>query len=238
MTHRFFVDVAPADAALIGGDQARQIATVLRLGVGEAVILIADGMEHDVCIESASATRVTGRVTGRRAVATELPFRLTLALPLLKGDRSEEIIEAATQLGVARFVPFVAARSVVTELSAAKLERWRRIARESAETARRGSCPTVMPLVRWSALADQLEGTVLICWEAAQGPHLRTVVPSGACTLVIGPEGGLGAEEVAQLVHRGAATVSLGPRNLRSETAAIAAVALLVSGSEDGPGRS
>ena len=232
MMHRFFVPTAPADEAVLDGDQARQVAKVLRLGPGERVILVADGLEHEVAIETVAARRVTGRVVARRAVVTEPPFRLTLALPLLRGDRSEEVIEAASQLGVARFVPFVSARSVVKDLSAAKLARWQRIARESAETARRGGSPAVEAVVPWAALADRLDGTVLVCWEEAREPHLGTVVVSGACSLVVGPEGGLGADEVDALVQGGGRTVSLGPRNLRAETAAIAAVALVVAGVE------
>jgi len=236
VTHRFFVPVAPADDAVIEGDQARQIATVLRLAAGERVILVADGLEHDVALERVTARRVSGRVIARRLITTEPPFRLTLALPLLKGDRSEEVIEAASQLGVSRFVPFVSARSVVKELSAAKLERWQRIAREAAETARRAIAPVVEPAVRWEALVDRFDGTVLVCWEEAREPHLATVVVSGACSLVIGPEGGLGADEVEMLTARGARAVSLGPRNLRAETAAMAAVALLVGAAEGRPG--
>lgn len=232
MTHRFFVPDVPADEAVIEGDQARQIATVLRLAAGERVILVAGGIEHEVVIERVAARRVTGRVVARRAVRTEPPFRLTLALPVLKGDRSEEVIEAASQLGVWRFVPFVSARSVAKGLSAAKLERWQRIAREAAETARRAAAPVVEPAVRFQTLADRLDGAVLVCWEEATEPHLGTQVVSGPCSLVIGPEGGLGADEVAGLGTRGARAFSLGPRNLRAETAAIAAVALLIGTAE------
>ncbi len=232
MTHRFFVPDVPADEAVLDGDQARQIAAVLRLQPGEHVILVAGGLEHEVAIESIAARRVTGRVVARRAVLTEPPVRVTLALPLLRGDRSEEIIEAASQLGVARFIPFVSSRSVVKDLSTAKLERWRRIARESAETARRGGGPVVEPVVAWAGLADRLDGLVLVCWEEAPQPHLGTVIVSGVCSLVIGPEGGLATGEVDALVGRGARAVSLGPRNLRAETAAIAAVALVVAGVE------
>ncbi|GAC1492165.1 MAG: 16S rRNA (uracil(1498)-N(3))-methyltransferase [Candidatus Limnocylindrales bacterium] len=226
--HRFFVEQLPADEAVLIGDQARQIATVLRLTPGEHIVLLAGGQEHELAIERVDPQRVTGRVVARRAVTTEPRFRVTLAIPLLKGDRSEEIIEAASQLGASRFVPFVSARSVVKELSPGKLERWRRIARESAETARRGAVPEVEPATAWDELADHLEGTVLVCWEEAREPQLGSLAVEGDCSLVIGPEGGLSTDEVGRLVARGARTVSLGPRNLRAETAAIAAVTLLI----------
>lgn len=226
--HRFFVDQIPADEAVLGGDQARQIATVLRLAPGEHIVLVAGGREHEVAIATVSAESVTGPVVARRAVTTEPPFRVTLALPLLKGDRSEEIVEAASQLGVSRFVPFLSSRSVVKELSAGKLERWRRIARESAETARRGVLPEIEPAVTWDHLAGRLAGTVLVCWEEAGEPQLGSLVVEGDRSIVIGPEGGLSAAEVAQLVAGGARPVSLGPRNLRAETAAVAAVTLAI----------
>lgn len=226
--HRFFVPDRPQDEAVLSGDQARQIATVLRLLPGEHIVLIAGGQEHEVAIGSVSPQRVSGPVIARRAVTTEPPFRITLAIPLLKGDRTEEIVEAASQLGVSRFVPFVSARSVVKELAVAKLERWRRIALESAETARRGAVPEIEPAVSWHALADRLAGTVLVCWEEIPEPHLGSLALTGDRSLVIGPEGGLASTEVELLVARGARTVSLGPRNLRAETAAIAAVTLVV----------
>ena len=232
--HRFFVGHVPDEQAVLDGEQSRQIATVLRLQPGEHIIVIAGGREHEVELTAVAPGMVTGRVTERREVLTEPPFRITLALPLLRGDRSEEIIEAASQLGVSRFVPFMSSRSVVKELSGAKLERWRRIARESAETARRGAVPEIDSAVAWDALADRLPGTVLVCWEEAREPHLGSLRVKGDCSLVIGPEGGLAAAEVKLLTARGARAVSLGPRNLRAETAAIAAVSIAVAGMETG----
>ena len=226
--HRFFVDIAPAERAFLSGEQARQIATVLRLQPGEHVILISDRTEHEVELQAVAAGQVTGKVIARRAITTELPFRLSLALPLLKGDRSEEVVEAASQLGVARFVPFTSARSVARELSAAKRERWLRIATEAAETAHRGVAPTIDDLVPWESLFDRLAGRIVLCWEGATGPHLVERTSGDDVSLVVGPEGGLSEDEVALARERGATIVSMGPRILRAETAAIAAVAMLV----------
>jgi 16S rRNA (uracil1498-N3)-methyltransferase len=226
--HRFFVDTAPAERAFLTGDRARQIATVLRLQPGEHVILVADLIDHEVELQAVAPAQVTGKVVARRPVATELPFRLTLAVPVLKGDRSEEVIEAASQLGVSRFVPFTSARSVVRELSSAKRERWQKIAREAAETAHRGAVPRVDELSPWGALFVRLDGRIVVCWEEASGPRLLEAARDGDVSLVVGPEGGLSAEEIETARSHDAAIVSLGRRILRAETAAIAAVAMLV----------
>ena len=226
--HRFFVDSAPAERAFLTGEQARQIATVLRLTPGERVILVADLVDHEVELQAVAPAQVTGKVVARRPVATELPFRLTLAVPLLKGDRSEEIVEAASQLGVSRFVPFTAARSVPREFPGSKRERWSKIAREAAETAHRGAVPRIDELVSWGALFARLDGHVVVCWEEATGPRLLDTARDGDVSLVVGPEGGLTAEEVEAARAHGAAIASLGKRILRAETAAIAAVAMLV----------
>ncbi|HEY8730867.1 MAG TPA: RsmE family RNA methyltransferase [Candidatus Limnocylindria bacterium] len=228
--HRFFVDVPPAERAFLAGEQARQIATVLRLQPGEHVILIADLIEHEVELQAVAPAQVTGKVVARRPVSTELPFRLTLGVPVLKGDRSEEIIEAASQLGISRFVPFTSSRSVVRELSAAKHLRWQKIAREAAETAHRGAVPRVDELVGWGALFVRLDGRIVVCWEEATGPRLLDATRDGDLSLVVGPEGGLTADEIETARSHDAVIASLGKRILRAETAAIAAVAMIVGG--------
>src|SRR5258708_10204041 len=139
--HRFFVDRAPAERAFLTGEQARQIATVLRLQPGERVILVADLIDHEVELQAVAPAQVTGKVVARRPVSTELPFRLTLAVAVLKGDRTEEVIEAASQLGVSRVVPFHSSRSVVRDLSTAKRDRWPRIASEAPAPAPRPADP-------------------------------------------------------------------------------------------------
>lgn len=227
--HQFFVARAPAQRAVITGEQARQIATVLRLEPGERITLVADRTAHEVVLESVAPAEVAGRVVKRRALATELRFDLTLGLPLLKGDRSEEVVEAVSQLGVRRIVPFVASRSVVKELSPAKLERWQRIAREAAETAHRAIVPEMEPLVAWDALFERLSGTIIVCWEAEEHASLVEAATGNDISLVIGPEGGLTLEEIGVAREHRAAVVSLGLRTLRAETAAIAAVAVLAS---------
>jgi len=227
--HQFFVDVAPAQRAVITGEQARQIATVLRLEAGERISLVADRTAHEVVLESISATEVTGRVIKRRQLATELRFGLTLGLPLLKGDRSEEVVEAVSQLGVRRVVPFVSSRSVVKELSPAKLERWQRIAREAAETAHRAIVPQIEELATWEDLFGRLTGRIVVCWEAEEHASLVEAAAGDDISLVIGPEGGLSLEEIGVAREHQAVIVSLGLRTLRAETAAIAAVAVLAS---------
>jgi 16S rRNA (uracil1498-N3)-methyltransferase len=230
--HRLFVapETLRADRVTLTGQQARQIATVLRLRAGEDIVLVADGAEAVVALESVRPTSVIGVVRERGFTPAEPTLVLTLALPVLRGDHDEEVVEAGTQLGVSRIVPFTSSRSVVTKLSDAKRARWERIAREAAETARRGRVPSVEPARAWADLFAALPSPIFVAWESERRVRLRDALPhtARALSIVIGPEGGIADEEIALARERGAATVSLGGRNLRSETAAIAAVALVM----------
>lgn len=225
MSHRFFVDEEIPDAPVLEGERAHQIANVLRLRPGDAITLVRNGIEAHVRLDAVSDKLARGRVIARQAADTELPFNVTLAVPLLKGDHDELVVESVTQLGVHTIVPFVSARSVVRSLSAAKRERWRRIAREAAETARRGRVPVIEDARKWDDLFDTLDKGALVAWEAETLVSLAAALPRSDVSIVIGPEGGLGPDEIAFARERGAVTVSLGARNLRSETAAIAAIA-------------
>jgi len=230
--HRFFVspETLRSERVTLTGPQARQIATVLRLRTGDEIALVADGAEAVVALESVRPTSVTAVVRERGFTPAEPTVALTLALPVLRGDHDEEVVEAVAQLGVSRIVPFTSARSVVRSLSEAKRARWERIAREAAETARRGRVPSIEPACGWTDLFAALPAPVLVAWEGERRVRLRDAVPrtARALSIVIGPEGGIADEEIALARERGAVTVSLGGRNLRSETAAIAAVALVM----------
>jgi 16S rRNA (uracil1498-N3)-methyltransferase len=230
--HRFFVapEMLRTDRVTLIGAQARQIATVLRLRAGEEVVLVADGAEAVVALEAVRPTSVTAVVRERGFTPAEPSVALTLGLPVLRGDHDEEVVEAVTQLGASRIVPFTSARSVVRSLSEAKRARWERIAREAAETARRGRIPAIESARAWPELFAVLPAPVFVAWEGERGARLRDALPETlrALSLVIGPEGGIADDEIALARERGAISVSLGGRNLRSETAAIAAVALVM----------
>jgi 16S rRNA (uracil1498-N3)-methyltransferase len=228
--HRFIVRAAmlDEDAVTLDGAHARQIAIVLRMKPGDEVTLVAGGSEALAVLESVEPDQVVARISERGGASTESRVALTLALPLLRGDRSEEVVEASTQLGVARILPFVATRSVVTALGDAKRHRWERIARESAETARRGQAPAIGTLRTWNELFAVLPRPIVVAWEGERVRRLRDAIPPDLTqmSLVIGPEGGLTEEEIALARENDAIVVTLGPRNLRAETAAIAAVAV------------
>lgn len=230
--HRFIVraSLLKEDAVALEGAHARQIALVLRMKPGDEITLVAGGSEARAVIETVEPGHVLARIHERGGASTESRVAVTLALPLLRGDRSEEVVEAATQLGVARILPFVSSRSVVKAIGDAKRDRWERIARESAETARRGQAPAIGTVRTWDELVAALPRPILVAWEGEHDTRLRDAVPREVTelSLVIGPEGGLSEEEIAVARASEAIVVSLGPRNLRAETAAIAAVAIVM----------
>ena len=220
MTHRFIVRSAllEQDSVTLDGPRAHQIAVVLRMQPGEQITLVAGGHEATAILESVAPDQVVARINERAVAAREPEVSLTLALPLLRGDRSEEVVEAVTQLGVAKILPYVAARSVVRALGDAKHERWERIAREAAETARRGLAPPIGTLRTWDQLCDVLPRPIVVAGEGERETRLRDALPRDAKTLslVIGPEGGLADDEIAIARARDAIVVSLGERNLRA----------------------
>src|SRR5262249_49370553 len=155
------------------------------------------------------------------------PVRILLAASLIKFDRFEWIIEKATELGVETILPVEAARSEKGLLSAAakRLERWRKIARESSQQCRRLRIPEIRPAVRLESLSVTCLG---YCLEEEPGappilsslPPATARVPADEVALLTGPEGGWTAEERARLPGQGWKPVSLGPQILRAETAA------------------
>jgi 16S rRNA (uracil1498-N3)-methyltransferase len=170
----------------------------------------------------------------RAPLATESPLDLTLAQGVPKGDKMDGIVRMATELGVTRVIPLLTARTVVRLEPArwtTRLARWQRIAREAAQQSGRAAVPEVGAPRDVSSWAREAGATgLLVCLWEEELEGLAGRLPAGPCprvTVVVGPEGGLTADEVRGLVDAGAVVAGLGPRLLRTETAGAVAVALL-----------
>ena len=220
--HRFYVEMADGRPRLQRA-QLHQIRSVLRLRDGDEIgVFDGSGAEWvaRVTVEGAELVRPLDE-------SREPTTRLTLYQALIKPARFEFILQKGTELGIARFVPFVAQRSMA---SGERSSRWRKIAMEAAEQSGRTVVPEVNePLTFDEALADATSHSVpFMPWENAERPRLSSV--HRHCQelgLIVGPEGGFSDTEIEQARARGAVTVTLGRRILRSETAALVAAALL-----------
>ncbi|MCM8748265.1 16S rRNA (uracil(1498)-N(3))-methyltransferase [Thermomicrobiaceae bacterium CFH 74404] len=232
--HRFYVaELPPPGAALaLPRETARQVARVLRLRPGDAVTLFTgDGFDVPATIESMQGESITVRL-GQPVPGRPLPCPpIALAQSLLKHDHFELVIQKATELGVQWIVPLLAQRCVVAvkpEAVSGRLDRWRRIAIEAAEQCGRASLPAIEPPRR----LDEIEATIgsyraILLWEGAEAQPLAALElePETPVLLLVGPEGGWTPGEVERLRAAGAELASLGPLVLRSETAALAAIA-------------
>ncbi|MGH8702047.1 MAG: 16S rRNA (uracil(1498)-N(3))-methyltransferase [Burkholderiales bacterium] len=216
--------------------QAHHALRVLRLKKGDAVILFnGDGAEYAAVVVEASRARCALDVTGRKAIDREAPFAVTLAQAVSSGERMDYTIQKAVELGVAAIQPLEARRSVV-RLSAERAQRrvahWQAVAIAACEQCGRNRVPRVMPLAQLDAFlasrAAQRDGErrVLLSPRSVRG--LRDLDwPAGAIVMLAGPEGGFSPEEERAAVQSGFLPVRLGPRVLRTETAAVAALAAM-----------
>jgi 16S rRNA (uracil1498-N3)-methyltransferase len=204
---------------VISGRDAAHLARSLRARPGETVSVVEPGRLLTVRLRSVSAAEVVGEVVAEVERVVEPKLAATVGLALLPASALEEALGRCTELGAARFVLFRAERSVGR--GGPKPERWAAICREAAMLAGRERVPAVEgPLDGVPA-----EGLML---DAAGGERLSSVAPAGAVTLLVGPEGGWTPVERA-----GRRCVSLGPRNLRAENAAAAALAVALAAAGD-----
>ena len=229
---RFFVDAVRGGMAELRGEEARHLTRVLRAEAGQRYEISDGNVAYLAEIAEAQGPRVVFRVL-EPLDAPAAPLHITLCAALIKFDRFEWIVEKATELGVERILPVEAERSGkgLLEASRKRTERWVRIARESSQQSRRVRAPEIPPAVRFEqCLAGQADYRYFL-EETAAPPLLRVLRVSPACraALLTGPEGGWTDAERQLAGAAGWLPVSLGPQVLRAETAAMAAIAVLVN---------
>jgi 16S rRNA (uracil1498-N3)-methyltransferase len=229
----FLLDPLPSGEVIeLLGDEGRHAARVKRLGVGEDV-LVADGrgalLECVVAEVLGDGLRL--KVASRRSLPQPAP-RLVVVQALPKGERAELAVELLTELGVDEIVPWSASRSIVQwdgARGAKALEKWRRTAAEAAKQSRRAWIPVVAELATTKQVVARLAGaTALVLHESAQTSIVATDLPTdGDVVVIVGPEGGISEDEVAQFAAAGAVAVRLGEPVMRTSTAGGAALAAL-----------
>jgi 16S rRNA (uracil1498-N3)-methyltransferase len=261
--HRFFVPpewIAEGQVTL-GEPVARQVCRVLRMRPGERIILLDNsGWEFETELDTVRPDCVRGRVLNKQLTRGEPCTKISLYQSVLKANRLEFVLQKATELGVAEFIPVITARTIVAQVDVARKKRgrWERIIQEAAEQSGRGRLPFLrepMCFASACACAQQSGGLSLLLWEEAQFeadlslrhmsikhmsikqmpvrhmPIRHMPVEHNGIRLVnlfIGPEGGFTREEVDQARRHDIPAVTLGSRILRSETAAIVAVAIVL----------
>ena len=224
--HRFFVapGTITSDRLPLPAEIDHQVRRVLRLADGaELVLLEGDGSQVTCRLDGGRLT-----VVSRDPAPGEPHLRLTVAQALLKGDHLETVVRAGIEVGVSRFELIVTDRTVVRDLSPTRLARLRGVAREAAEQSERGIIPEVIGPLRLDEVASP---TSVLLAERSTAPRLSTLTELDR--LIIGPEGGFTLEEVSRAVEGGALLATLGGRILRSETASVAAAAVVLSGAGD-----
>ena len=229
-------ELAPGELA-VRGDDHHYLFHVRRMRPGDRLVLFdGEGREAEAEVKSIGSRAATLEVAAGVVVA---PARaapsLTVILSLIKGERMDSCLTKLVEIGVGRIVPLLAERSVVRldgERAERRRERYRALVRAAVQQCRAVQVPVVDPICSLGqALALTADAELkVVFWEGAQAVPLRSVLPeatpSGVVVLV-GPEGGLSAEEVDSAVAAGFRVAGLGPRILRADTAAVAGAAIL-----------
>lgn len=225
--------------ASISGTQAEHMARVLRAQPGTEADVVAGGHVFRAEVAAVGPDEVRFNLIAELEADPALP--VTLVISVYKFDRMEWALEKVTELGVGAIAPVMARRTDkhLAQAANARVERWRRIVHEAAQQARRSDVPAVYdPVELRERVRSAAQGTRIVLAEQERSTTLRTIVEQAmaeaqeempALEIAIGPEGGWAAEEEALFDANGWRAASLGPRILRAETAAIAALAVVGS---------
>lgn len=242
--HRFYLGngrIEETRATLIGGD-VNHIKNVLRMKSGDRFELCTtDGMEYLCQISELNASEITAEILEQKQAYSELPVSIVLFQGIPKREKMEFIIQKTVELGVSEIIPVMTKRVVVriedAKREKKKLERWQAIAESAAKQSGRAKIPKIGTVMDWNEAlnyAKQLK-TAMIPYELARQTGMQSVKAwvQKACSMqsagiFIGPEGGFEAEEVETANAAGIVPVSLGKRILRTETAAITALSILM----------
>jgi 16S rRNA (uracil1498-N3)-methyltransferase len=224
-------DLSPGIRLELPSAAGVHLAKVLRVRSGDELVVFAgDGSEYPASVESVRGNRVAVAVGEARALDRESPLAVTLVQCLARADRMDVIVQKATELGVARIIPVQSRRGVVRldpAQAESKAAHWRAIVVSACEQCGRNRLPAVeAPRRLLDYLGTLPAGGARFLLEP--GAEARRAAPvGGEVTVAIGPEGGLDEEEIEAFRLAGFETMRLGPRVLRTETAAIAALAYL-----------
>jgi len=235
---RFIANLWTPTTATLTGDQAIHLAHVLRAEPGQVYDIVSNGFLHRAEITSVTESRVDFALHEELSSDAALPLHLLLAV--FKFDHMEWAIEKATELGIARITPILARRTEkhLAQAALKRSERWRRIALEASKQSRRTDIPEIAnPIALKPALELEQSPTRILLSETEQATTLTTALENSQRTtaseaasqnvaLAIGPEGGWTPEEMSLFAQHQWQPVTLGPRILRAETAAIAAIAI------------
>lgn len=236
--HRFYADESrlAVGCAYLTPEDARHAIRVLRMNQGDQAEIFLNGSRFLGKISAIAGDDVALRLL-HELPSTEARLRVTLYQGLPKAEKMELIIQKAVELGAEGIVPVAMSRCVVRlgeKDGSKKQERWQKIAREACKQSGRCVTPTVEAPVSFKDLLRRLSGhdAAIVPWEDARGYGLRQFHQeySGIASLaiVIGPEGGMSAEEVEAMRQVGCLPVTLGPRILRTETAWLASISALM----------
>ena len=236
---RFFIERAKPNGAIlsIAGSDARHIQKVLRLKEGDTIGLFdGKGSEYAARIVGFSSDNVNVSVLREFPSTTESPVQITVAQGFLKEKKMDTLIRQLTELGITRWIPFFAERSVPRPDKArlrARVVRWKKIAQEALKQCGRGWVTEIVAPCSFEEILNLREtgDLKIVFWENEQTP-LEALVHDGGPAIhevfvMIGPEGGLSHHEIEQARMQGFVSAALGPRILRAETATIAACSLI-----------
>lgn len=212
-------------------DAANHVGRVLRMQAGEPLkVFCGDGHDYSGVIESVGKKTVTMTLQGREFRDVESPLKIHLGQGISRGDRMDFAIQKAVELGVTEITPLFTERCGVkldAERAEKKREQWQKIVIAACEQSGRAVVPVVHPLISLSSWLAQQTDELKLTLDPWTSATIKGLTPTHALRLVIGPEGGFSDAEVAATTSAGFQAVRLGPRVLRTETAALTAIAAL-----------